>query len=716
MSDEEITSRLGDLFSGDVPEPEEVSPPAEGSTPEGQDRQTPPPLKPEGDDRSGSPALSTLDLFSSGLEEITDEQSRPSREDEARLPLPVEYEEKSGPVREESVLPPRPLSTSQRPWGIAGALARLWEPHAAPSGEARKRLEEGRDRILNLLLGGAAVGGGLASLALIVNIIQKPEKFVSYSPFLLGYALVLVVFLARRIPRVWRITVLIGVSYLVALFSVYENGPISTAPWYLIAIPLLFFILVGERAGIISAVINVLLYVLLAVAYHRGWREVEINIDLATSVSQTLVVSVSFALISGIVVVVQTLFARTQRLVRLALEEQSAVLQEAHATSAQRQQELERANLVLRRQTQHFELSVQIGRVAAMGLDTGEFATRAVQLIQERIGAYYVGLLLLDRERAVAQLEAVAGMPWRALTSRQQRLIVADELLLRQCVSSGRVRILLGIDHVQGLAAGLPDAMREGQFLLPETQSALALPLIARGEVFGVISIQSRSPAGFKNEDMVSLRTVADQVATAISNSRLAQELQGRLHELEVLQRYYVRQAWDEFLSSREDRLYEYHLPGMPALEDVSLPEVERVLHEPQLTVLSGPAVLDGTHSALVSPISLREQILGVLGFHHAEEGQTWTADQIELVEAITEQMGLIIENARLFADAQFRAARERRAREITARMRESLDVEGVLQTTVREMGETLQLRDVTIRLAEQQSYAAQGESAGTDR
>ena len=61
--------------------------------------------------------------------------------------------------------------------------------------------------------------------------------------------------------------------------------------------------------------------------------------------------------------------------------------------------------------------------------------------------------------------------------------------------------------------------------------------------------------------------------------------------------------------------------------------------------------------------------------------------------------MGLIIENSRLFAEAQSRAARERRAREITARMRQSLDIETVLQTAVREMGEALELGDVSIQL-----------------
>jgi two-component system NtrC family sensor kinase len=142
------------------------------------------------------------------------------------------------------------------------------------------------------------------------------------------------------------------------------------------------------------------------------------------------------------------------------------------------------------------------------------------------------------------------------------------------------------------------------------------------------------------------------------------------------------------------------------ALGDQALPEVDRVLVEPRVTVFE-----DGEASApsvLASPISLREQVLGVLGLHRSQADEPWTEEQIELVEAICEQMGLIIENSRLFAEAQSRAARERRAREITARMRQSLDVETVLQTAVREMGESLNLSDIAIQL-----FADSEEAAG---
>ena len=67
--------------------------------------------------------------------------------------------------------------------------------------------------------------------------------------------------------------------------------------------------------------------------------------------------------------------------------------------------------------------------------------------------------------------------------------------------------------------------------------------------------------------------------------------------------------------------------------------------------------------------------------------------------------MALILENSRLFEEARLSAVRERRAREITARMRESFDVETILRTAVQAIGESLGIAEVEVRM--------QGEAEG---
>jgi len=57
--------------------------------------------------------------------------------------------------------------------------------------------------------------------------------------------------------------------------------------------------------------------------------------------------------------------------------------------------------------------------------------------------------------------------------------------------------------------------------LLPDTHSELAVPLISRGQVLGVLDIQSAA-IGYFDEDMLGvMMLLANQIATALSNARL---------------------------------------------------------------------------------------------------------------------------------------------------------------------------------------------------
>ncbi len=60
------------------------------------------------------------------------------------------------------------------------------------------------------------------------------------------------------------------------------------------------------------------------------------------------------------------------------------------------------------------------------------------------------------------------------------------------------------------------------------------------------------------------------------------------------------------------------------------------------------------------------------------------------LMESVSEQMSLAIENARLFDDTQQRAQRETLTREIADKIRGANNVEEILQTTVAELSRAL--------------------------
>ena len=62
----------------------------------------------------------------------------------------------------------------------------------------------------------------------------------------------------------------------------------------------------------------------------------------------------------------------------------------------------------------------------------------------------------------------------------------------------------------------IPDDPR----LLPDTGAELAVPLMVEGEVLGVVDVQSTEKGAFGQDDVFMMRTLADQVAVAVSSAR----------------------------------------------------------------------------------------------------------------------------------------------------------------------------------------------------
>jgi GAF domain-containing protein len=70
------------------------------------------------------------------------------------------------------------------------------------------------------------------------------------------------------------------------------------------------------------------------------------------------------------------------------------------------------------------------------------------------------------------------------------------------------------------------------------------------------------------------------------------------------------------------------------------------------------------------------------------------------VLEELVYQLGVALEDAQLYRDAQRRAFQEELLGQISTRMRETLDVESVVRTAVQEIRQALDLPEVSIRLS----------------
>ncbi|NIV28908.1 MAG: GAF domain-containing protein, partial [Anaerolineae bacterium] len=88
--------------------------------------------------------------------------------------------------------------------------------------------------------------------------------------------------------------------------------------------------------------------------------------------------------------------------------------------------------------------------------------------------------------------------------------------------------------------------------------------------------------------------------------------------------------------------------------------------------------------SALVALLRLREQVIGTIALEEAEQARQWTEGEIALVEAVSEQVALALENARLFEEAQQRLQELAVLNELSQALTTRLNVEEVLEEAYR--------------------------------
>ncbi len=235
--------------------------------------------------------------------------------------------------------------------------------------------------------------------------------------------------------------------------------------------------------------------------------------------------------------------------------------------------------------------------------------------------------------------------------------------------------------------------------------SILVVPIEYRGKALGTLTaINQLDQPDFGERDMDLMAAMANQAAGAIENARLFEETQAALAEVEATHRGYLRRAWQDHLRQREmlersaflyDRAPGEQATAWAAVPDLWRPEMEEALQQGRHAQANG----DEDRTGLAIPITVRGQPIGVLGVESPAGDRQWTEEELAFVEAVGDQLAQTLETARLFADTQRTAERERLIGDITAKIRASTDMRDILQTAAVELGQALGTSRAKIRV-----------------
>ncbi len=351
----------------------------------------------------------------------------------------------------------------------------------------------------------------------------------------------------------------------------------------------------------------------------------------------------------------------------------------------------------LARRARQMEAAADVARDAVSIRDVDQLLDETVDLISKQFGFYHAGIFLIDDAEKYAILAAASSPGGKQMLERGHRLKVGEVGIVGYVTGSGEPRIALDVGE---------DAVYFDNPDLPQTRSEMAVPLMVRNEIIGALDVQSTKAEAFDEDDIAILRTMADQIAVALDNARLLSRSQQVVAELQATQQEQVLSAWQ----------YRQQIPAFE-YDRINVTETEPADEQAGSSIQDDLLIVaeqEDERSVLSAPLRLRDQTIGGLSLEQIGAARSWTEDEIELVEEVSEQIALALENARLFEEAQERAIRERTMSEVTNKMRETLNVDSVIRTAVEEIYAMLDLEHVTIRLTEQAAHPADSEEEGT--
>ncbi len=408
------------------------------------------------------------------------------------------------------------------------------------------------------------------------------------------------------------------------------------------------------------------------------------NTDLRTWVS----VAVGLVIVGGGIVIAQ------QHLLSGVVQALSRSRRSAQALSETQkllESRVEERTADLEKRARYLQATVTVARDAASILDVSELLSRVVSLISEQFHFYHAGLFMIDESGEWAEMRAASSEGGQRMLARNHRLRVGLQGTVGYVTERGVPRIALDVGE---------DAVYFSNPDLPETRSVMTLPLRARGEIIGALDVQSREPEAFTEEDISVLSSLADQVAVAISNARLFEQVQRSIDAERRAMGELTREAWMSLVRTQPNLGFVSESQGTYQIgADAWRPEEEWAIQAGTPTVPVEDA------SVLAVPVKVREQVIGVIRAELPQQEGSWNQDRRSLMETLAQQLGTALESARLYRQTQQRAAREQLTIEVSDRIRSSLNIDTILRTAVREIGEAMDVHDLSIEFQQEATY-----------
>ncbi|MFB0536334.1 MAG: GAF domain-containing protein [Anaerolineae bacterium] len=363
-----------------------------------------------------------------------------------------------------------------------------------------------------------------------------------------------------------------------------------------------------------------------------------------------------------------------------------------------------------------------IGQDISSTLDQQTVLERIAHWARQLINSDGVVLYLLDSRADLLQPVVSLGPPTTEMPQTPTRV---SEGIIGRVAQTGVGEI---VNHVEldPRAVQIPGTPKE-------VESLLCVPILSRGKVIGVMSLNRLGDRFFRDDDLHLLGRIAHQAAIAIENARLYKETQRRAMQLaaaaevsrDAISTLDMGQLLTNTVNLIRDRFGFYHAgiflvddAGQYAVIHAATGEAGQKMLEQQHKLKVGEVgivgyvtgkgephialdvgqdavhfdnpLLPNTRSEMALPLTVRGRVIGALDVQSTKEA-AFSDEDIAALQTMADQLAIAIENAQLYEEERRRAEELAALNAITETVSRSLDLDTILGEALNKVFEIIE-------------------------
>ncbi|HEY3311804.1 MAG TPA: response regulator [Anaerolineales bacterium] len=556
-----------------------------------------------------------------------------------------------------------------------------------------------RKKILNSFMIIVAIAASLMTMVSIVDAFSRPGQWL---PVIIFVALDLVLIALAILQFEYRVRAwgVLLVPYVVGVIALASYGLGSSGRLYLLVLPIGALILISVRSGIIMSALSVLTMVVFAFLAQQGmlvgWLVSDRNslllADWLAEFADTVMLLTTVMVLLIMFYRFQQSLIAEERRTQAKLIRAQALLEEHNSTLEQRiterTGELQASNQRLEQRNAEMALLNSVSETMVKTLDVKAMTRLVGDKMREIFNSDSAMIMLLDRDTNLIQVPYEFDKDEGGYIDYVEPFPLGTGLSSR--VITTRKPLITGTleEEIANGAYFPPEIIAKGTGFFSE--SWLGVPIMAKDQVLGLVALADVRKNAFDENNLRLLQTVSSNVGAAIENARLFQSQEQRAAELATVNTVstalvseldpgtlielvgeQIRSIFNAdivyvALLDKEKSIinfpYQYGeqtgpLPLGEGLTSRIIQSGQPLLinqeMDRQRMQLGATLVGKQARSYLGVPIFVSAEAIGVISVQNTEREGLFTENDQHLLATIAANVGIALQNARLFTQVQ---------------------------------------------------------------